>query len=278
MRRMCLDQGRKGLAMRRESAGFSLIEMIVVMTITGILVGIVAVFIRRPMEGLVDSTRRAALADEADTAARRMSRDIQRSLPNSVRVTQSGASWYIEFLPVLAAGRYCEQADCGATPLGFAAGQASFSYVGPAPVLSPIPAGTEVAIYNLGGGTGMDAYAGDNTQGLSAIAANLLTLSAAKQFPFSSPGKRFFIISSPVSYACTSGGSLRRITGYAKQATQPTASLGAGNVLAADVSSCTVNYVQSAIDQYGLLNISLQLTQSGESVSLSHAIQINNTP
>ena len=55
----------------------------------------VAVFISRPMQGIIDTTRRAGLADAADTALRRMSRDIHRALPNSVRVTQSGSSWYI---------------------------------------------------------------------------------------------------------------------------------------------------------------------------------------
>ncbi|MDP5240237.1 type II secretion system protein [Uliginosibacterium sp. 31-16] len=264
-------------ARRGSAGGFTLIEMVVVMTITGILVAIVAVFIQRPMQGLVDSTRRAALTDAADTAVRRMSRDIQRALPNSVRVVQSKASWYIEFLPVLAAGRYCEAADCGAAPLTAGVPLNSFSFANPAPVLNPVPANAEVAIYNLGSDP-LNAYAGGNSVALASIAGNLITLGGSKAFPFSSPGKRFFIIGSPVSYVCTSGGTLTRVSGYVKQATQPTTALPAGSLLSGNVASCAVNYQQSAIDQYGLLYLSLQLSQNGENVTLTHAIQINNTP
>jgi MSHA biogenesis protein MshO len=39
--------------------GFTLIEMIMVIVITGILAGMVAVFIAKPVEGYADSVRRA---------------------------------------------------------------------------------------------------------------------------------------------------------------------------------------------------------------------------
>jgi MSHA biogenesis protein MshO len=265
-------------AARSSQRGFTLIEMIVVITIIGILGSGIALFIRRPMEGIMDATRRVALADAADTALRRMRRDIQRALPNSVRVTQSGTTWYIELLPVLAAGRYCSESDCGAAPLDLASVNSTLSFAGPAPVLSPIPAGTEVAIYNLGT-AGADAYASNNTSSLTAIGASSVTI-AAKTFPFSSPAFRFQIIGTPVSYACTTGGSLVRISGYAKQASQPTsAPSGASTaILANNVSSCSVDYVQAAIDQTGLLYMTLQLSLNGESVTLTHGMQVSNVP
>lgn len=258
--------------------GFTLIEMVVVMTITGILVAVVAVFISRPMQGVIDTTRRAGLADAADTALRRMSRDIHRALPNSVRVTQSGTIWYIEFLPVLAAGRYCESADCGSAPLDFVTPATSFSYVGPqATLASGSIATSEVVIYNLGV-NGANAYAGDNTAPLSAISANTITLAASKTFPYPSPGHRFFIIGAPVSYVCTPGGSLLRVTGYTKQSAQPTTSLSGGAILAKNVSACNLDYQQSAIDQFGLLYMTLKLTSNNESVTLTHGVQISNVP
>ena len=166
-------------------------------------------------------------------------------------------------------------------------GQSRDPVVGPAlqqqpnphAALSPIPAATEVAIYNLGT-TGADAYAGANTATLAAIGANSITLAAARQFPYASPGKRFYLIGTPVSYACSAGGSLTRISGYSKQASQPTSAPAGSStaVLAGDVGSCSVDYQQGAIDQFGLLYLSLQITRSNESVSLTHAIQINNIP
>lgn len=274
-----MHRTRPDMAGRAGAAGFTLIEMIVVMTITGILAAIVAVFITRPMQGVVDTARRANLADAADTALRRISRDIHRALPNSVRITQSGSTWYIEFLPVLAAGRYCEQADCGTYPLDFATATTTFSFVGPQPTLASSSSRSEVAVYNLGV-TGLDAYAGDNTATLSSIGTSTITLSSSKTFPYPSPGHRFFIIGTPVSYACTTGGSLVRIWGYTKQSSQPTATpSGASSAILADnVSACSVDYTQSAIDQFGLLYMTLTLTRNSESVALTHGVQINNTP
>lgn len=255
--------------------GFTLIEMVVVMTITGILVAIVALFIRRPMEGVIDSTRRVALADAADTALRRMARDIRTALPNSLRVTQSGGTWYIEFLPVAAAGRYCEQSDCG-TPLDTAAGNTSLGFAGPAP--APTVAGKELVIYNLGI-NGANAWNGDNTATLTGIVASSLTF-AQKTFPYASPGKRFQIVSRPVTYACNRAGQLLRIWNYPRQPVQPAGvpSGASSAILAGDVSACSVDYQQAAIDQNGLLYLTLQISRNNETVTLSHAIQINNTP
>lgn len=283
------------------SRGFTLIEMVVVMTITGILVAIVAVFIRRPMEGMIDTSRRVALADTADTALRRIRRDVQRALPNSVRVANAVVggrnAWLIEYLPTISGGRYCAEpgttvGGVACTPLIFSAAATSFGVIGPIPGFGATPVFNvadirEVAIYNLGI-AGADAYLSETTSAFTSLAGSIVTI-AAKQFPFSSPGNRFQFIGGPVSYVCAEGivgkdgvGTLRRITGYAKQATQPLdpASLaGATSALLADnVAHCSADYAQAVIDQYGLLSISLQLQRSSETVSLSHDIQINNIP
>jgi len=76
----------------------TLIEMIVVIAITGILAAAVAVFIRRPVEGYIDAARRAELSDVADTALRRITRDLRTVLPNSIRITTAGGVNYLEYL------------------------------------------------------------------------------------------------------------------------------------------------------------------------------------
>lgn len=61
----------------RRARGVTLIEMVIVISITAIIAGAVAVFIARPVEGYADATRRAELTDIADTALRRMTRDLR---------------------------------------------------------------------------------------------------------------------------------------------------------------------------------------------------------
>ncbi len=120
---------------QRTLSGFTLVEMIVVIVITGILAGVVAIFLRVPVEGYMDSARRAEMTDIADTALRRMGRDLRTAVPNSVRIPAPAGSAYIEFLPTRDGGRY--RADptggsggCAAVPSNVDDDALSFSAAG----------------------------------------------------------------------------------------------------------------------------------------------------
>ena len=65
--------------------GFTLVELVVVITIAGIVGTMATYFIVNVMQGYQDQTRRAALVDAAESALRRMQRDVRRALPNSIR-------------------------------------------------------------------------------------------------------------------------------------------------------------------------------------------------
>jgi len=78
--------------------GVTLIEMVIVIAITAIIAGAVAVFISRPVEGYADAARRAVITDIADTALRRMTRDLRTALSNSIRTTSASGVLYLEYL------------------------------------------------------------------------------------------------------------------------------------------------------------------------------------
>ncbi|MEE8613800.1 MAG: type II secretion system protein, partial [Roseateles sp.] len=67
--------------------GFTLIEAVMVIAITGVVIGIVALFIAPATTAYFSSSARAQLGDAADTALRRIARDLAQSLPNSARVS-----------------------------------------------------------------------------------------------------------------------------------------------------------------------------------------------
>ncbi len=262
--------------------GFTLIEMIVVMVITGILGGMIAIFISGPVQGYVDSARRAEITDIADTAISRIKRDLRTALPNSARITnQSGGSCngttdtcYLEFIPVTGGGRYRSNAtggtgSCGGAgdALSIGAPDTCFEVLGPMPTFA---AGNLIVVNNTAGNS---AYTGINSASYTGGTPPAVTFNTFT-FPSGSPGNRFQVISTPVSYACNpTAGTLTRYAGYAIAATQPTSTLAGGNLLASNVNAC-----KFANPVANLVNLYLTITESGESISLYDTASIANAP
>lgn len=264
-------------------AGFTLVELVVVISIIGILAAAVALFIRNPMQSFLDSESRANLTDRADTALRRMARDIQNALPNSVRVAANGADRFIEFVPVTTAGRYRAAVGTSAAtddPLDFTAAADTFDVLGPAVT---VQGGDSLVIYNLGI-AGASVYDGSNIRPLN-VTGTLNNLSfSGGQFPFHSPSSRFQVVSTAVSFACDmTNGLLLRYGGYAIQAAQPASvaaldGLATARRLANNVTACDIDYTAGALERHGLVTIYLTLTQDGAKVSLMHQVNVVNTP
>jgi len=280
--------------------GFTLIEAIMVIVITGIVAGMVAIFIRQPIEAYVDSVRRAELADIADTAARRIARDIEAALPNSVR-TPTADNNCVEFIPTKTGGRYRAASDgtVGSEFLDFSAADTLFNMYGPLSSVAAqqIAQGDLIAVYNLGI-PGASAYAQDNTSAVTAAPAwnassQETTLSiAAKLFPLASPRNRFHVIpggEQVVLYVCAGVGTsatgdglgtlyrLVKTLPYGQTAACSAVPAGAA-VLATKLSACSFNYSPSPLQRNGLVSISLEIRQLGEKVLLQHQVSVENTP
>jgi MSHA biogenesis protein MshO len=298
--------------MSKHQSGFTLVEMILVIVITGIIGGMVAVFLKAPVQQYMDVARRADMTDIADTALRRIERDVRLALPNSVRVagacTGGATSCFIEFLPTKGGGRYRAAADpaptataCGssaANVLDFTASDTCFEVLGQMPpgvVGGATP--DQIVVYNLGI-PGADAYAGNtlathNRRAVSAAGANSISITPATVLPFDSPSHRFQVITTPVSYACDGAGTLWRYWGYAIQDVQTktdsiaeldalvspaTASRGKAR-MATNVSSCSFSYNANVVAQRsGLVTMNLGISENNETVTLYSAAHVNNVP
>ena len=273
--------------------GFTLIEMIMAMIVTGIVAGIVAVFIANPVRGYVDSVRRADLTDAADTALRRLARDLRLALPNSLRVTTSGGISYIEFIMTNAGGRYRDAGDgsTGGNVLDFInTSNKTFDVLGPMPALAAGASGDYIVVYNLGPGySPADAYGGGNIAQVASISGSTVTLAtnpfAAESPPLPSPNDRFQVVpfnTRAVTYACPTAvpGNVTRYWGYGLNTTQPTSfATGSSSPLVGN-ATCTVAYNANAEQRNGLISISLTLTdaQGQNSVSLFDQIHVDNSP
>jgi MSHA biogenesis protein MshO len=263
----------------------TLIEMIIVIAITAIIASAVAVFIGRPVEGYADAARRAEMTDIADTALRRITRDLRTALPNSIRITQFPAAsgiFYLEYLESTGGGRYRAQVDSSGlgTILDFTTATASFDVIGTMPTFA---GGESIVIYNLAAsGATANAYIGDNRAAYSTNTPPTITLAAAKLFPFPSPGKRFQVVDQAVTYVCNPGvaGELRRYWGYGIVDPQPTPPAGGSNAqLASNVAACSFTYVTSGTAQRaGVVTLTVKIVESGESIQLFQQVHVSNVP
>ena len=84
--------------MRHAQAGFTLVELVITISLTTIVVSFMAVFISDPVGAYADQGRRAELVDLAENSLRRIARDIRAALPNSIRVASSGSIVALELL------------------------------------------------------------------------------------------------------------------------------------------------------------------------------------
>jgi MSHA biogenesis protein MshO len=278
--------------------GVTLIELVITITVGSIVVGFMAMFITLPMNAYSAQTRRATLVDSADGALRFMGRDLSAALPASVRTSVSGSVTALELLATVDGARYRASGPLAnpALELDLTTADAAFATDVPFTRLTLPWTSTSsyLSIANVGV-PGADAYAmtdvitpAGTTISISAGAtsnANLVTLSPGFRFSWSSPNKRVYLVSGPVSYLCDSAaGTLTRFNGYSISATQPVSSatlLSAGAtaaLVATGVASCAFSYAAGSAQRNALVTLTLQLSNSGELVQLLQQVQLANSP
>ncbi len=300
--------------MIRRAAGYTLIEAVVAIIIVGILAAGASVFLVHPIQGYVDLSGRAALVEAAESALRRMARDIRIALPNSVRVTNIvGGGFALELIPTIDGGRYCNTSDVVAgrcaNDLNFN-GDIQFDLLGCfRNAATPDAPGKRLVINNLGI-TDNDVYADGVTPAptpprvitpaatgvtIAQIAPSTcptggnhqVTLSASHQFRGGSSGGRVFVVQTPVTYLCTPNpatGTLVRYADYAIQATQPATALildalsGVTKARVADqLSTCSVTTDTKQVRERGLVTLDISIATEGKTIRLIHQVQLDNS-
>lgn len=279
--------------------GFTLVEAVVVMVVTGILAGTMVLFIRRPVQNYTDAAARAELSDAADLALRRMARELRTALPNSVRLTGSpGNVWWLEFIPTTSGGKYLAVEDnadpAKGTPLSFTAPNAQpFNVIGSMPTVTISPAGATnldnfIVIYNLGPGfTDADAYARDNLalitgadnanrtisfesyavgaargNNINPFAAWVAAPASEKRLPNTSPAQRFQVVTRPVIFRCqgaADGKGTLTRSSVDFSATPTFPNASAGILMASNVVDCDFSIGSAANQQSALVGLNLSL-------------------
>lgn len=289
---------------KRQSAGFTLVEMIVVIVIMGIVSVGIGVFMRGPIDAFAAAKTRSEMAQNAQHAFSLAQREIRLSLPNSVRITTSGSLQFLEFVPIVSGGRYrafassagdvapvCPADDANLTDnsvLSFQSADTCFKTLGLPVGFSNAQVGDWVVVNNLGPGYANANFyeAGNATGGNKAKITAVSSAAGAGRvqmesilFGFDSAARRFQIASSPITYVCdNSSGELRRVSGYAISAAQPTPATG-GSLLLRKLSLCSFSYAPATVaSSFGLISIRVTQTSNGDSLPLLAQAHVSNTP
>lgn len=277
----------------KRNSGFTLVEMVLVIALTGVVGVLAATIVSNQMLGYIDTTRRANLTAKAQGALQLMSRDLRNAIPFSIRISGNAIEW----VPIQSYGRYRKFPTAGSgDTLDLSSPDTQFDVFGPMPTVA---AGSQLVVANspvLAAGfnlyqspsSGGALPAGSHVVTSSAItvgsSGNSITLDIAHQFSQDSIASRFYLINGAASYICnTTSGEINRFQNYPLQSSQPTNPSasplsGAGAALLVDsVASCNFGY--TAINQqYGLVTLELQLSQEGETVSMVRFIHVENRP
>lgn len=292
----------------RQAAGFTLVELIVVIVISALVASFMVLFLDAPIESYFAQTRRSDLVDSAHRISDAVTADARTALPNSMRTNPTGTA--LELLATEGVARYFGEGDKNS-----ASGEelTISSLANPVPITSfgtldsfnaqvlPYPAPAYHAPYlsvgNLGTptydaynsatgvmtGAGLGITVGPNPSTPPSVQGeNLVTLGSPMIFqgpgaPATQPSvHNAYLVSGPVSYVCNANaanpaaGTLMRYSGYAVSATQPVPPAGTGALIAHDVSACTLSVVPAPSGYaYGQIAIlEITLSSNGETLQV----------
>ena len=274
----------------KRTRGFTLLEMVLVIVIMGIMAASFTVFFLPAVESYFDARRRAELTDTADTALRRIGREVRRAVPNSIRIP--GPTCF-ELVPTKSGGLYRRAVDiinASSDPLDTTGTDASFDVL--SPLAFPPAAGDFIVIGNqntndvyAGATRGtVSAWASPPAPGGALVGVGRVALTAATQFPAGYDGGRFQVVDAneqSVFYICDGAGSLMRLVRPFTPAYPAACPPTAGAVpLATNVAACEFVYNpnQGATQQSGFLWMRIELLSGGERMALTHGAHVSNVP
>ncbi|KLU34812.2 hypothetical protein AB595_21875 [Massilia sp. WF1] len=298
--------------MMKKDRGFTLVELVVVIVVTGIIASIFAMQYGPALQNYLAVGRRANLTHLADTALRRMVTEIHTAVPNSLRLLPASgtAPACLEMVPTSDGGRFRTAPDTQWDPANPSTPSKPLDLSGPTLSFDVLTAFTTAPKPGdwvvVGNQNTADVYDGTSRAQIAAIGAppatgsgNLplgqsrITLKTAKQFPYGYEGGRFAIVPDSlqaVTYMCsgagvdaggTGTGTLTRVVRYDFKASQacPVAG-GQSAIVARKVKACNFVYdpSQGATQQSGFAQLQLTLADHGESVTLTVGSQVENMP
>ncbi|WP_171341602.1 PilW family protein [Vibrio coralliilyticus] len=255
--------------------GFTLIEMVVSITLLGIVGLFVGEVVRQSLVLYSDSSNREALIQQGRFATERLRREIREAIPNSVVVANS----CIEILPITNSAIYMD------LPTALSVS----SSIRVLPVVKSIAAGERIVVYPTDSaelredvdGSGQTAQVSTTVDFAASGAMTSMVdvdLTVSTGFTTLSPADRLYFYREPVAF-CLVGNELLRYSGYdLDRATLTPALLGTGVRVAGNLNQVNFVVADPQLQRNGLVKMELTFVGNGELVRFDHDALIYNTP
>lgn len=280
--------------------GFTLVELVVAMTLLALLTMAAAPLLRVPVVAYMDVQRRADALQSLDAIHHGLEADLANALPGSLRVRSVGSRVLLEYLEVRARGRLragpsgalqaCP-ATCATAGLNDAleasCADTCFTALGPLDGATPVAGSDWVVVNAQGPGVaGGDPWLGGAAPAAGGIKTRLVATAAASDglrlsigahaYPALAPSRRFYLVSQPVTWDCDPAtGRLTRRWGYAIAATQPTAFGAAANApLASGVTACAVSVQATGSEGRSQVQLRLRLARADGALGSQEAVEL----
>ena len=276
------------------SRGFSLVELVVVITIAAIIAVFLVFFLTTPVDAYFAQTRRSDLVDAEDRILRNVTSDVTTALPGSLRSTASGSILAFELLATTGVARYYGPGDKSYLPPAQQSAQelstgsldsTGFYTIGHYGVTT----GAYLAVTRPGAPsayalTGIMTSQFTITPNVPTSEDQVTLTGGGFTFSGASPTHSSFIVSGPVTYICDTTPTvqtLRRYSNYPVTASQPinpsaaplTAPSVKNSLIATNVTACSVTPYQPAGSNVGqMLLLQVTLTSNSEVLQVFHEI------
>jgi len=284
-------------------SGFTLVEIIIVISIMGIIGGLSSMIIGRSLESYASLERREYLQTSVRLAVERISRELRHALPHSICV-HDGANCVstsqnrFYFVPAKAMGRYQDRPGVYTSPPPIQRERLPVSPLNrdrfdvlSTNLANPLAATANdwAVVYNI---NNSDIYNGTNNvrQQISAIVQkdiqndgdstnNIDQIQFAGNVTFAnhSPSRRFYVVgnNNQTTLFYLNGTNLYRNTTSFAAPNTPTAST---RLLMENVQACTFTYTPGSQQRAGLLRIDITVVKQNETIQVIHDAHVYNTP
>ncbi len=259
---------------------FSLLELIIVLVLMSILAISLSGLTRDSVSSYIDAKDRNRLGQSSKWIIEKISREVREALPQSLRTGSLAGYHCLEFMAILNASSYLNLPATGSisqfNAVNYNLLNTNASYV----AIMPVNTGSVYA----GGSLAAVASINQDPQDPNQVVINL---SAATNFTNRSPQRRFYLLTTPISYCLNDlTGQMYRYANYPLSINQPIPPAG-GSLVGENLSAnpWVFNYLSGTLSRSGLLQINLHsqnrsrgLSGNQESIDLFQEVHIRNVP